>query len=361
MPYQLLSTFSNEIKTTQSEIVDVSKKFSSEDQKAAYYLIAERKADSLTNAMRIIANNRKKESHKDDEDPEPEIETQPKLPGRNEHGALIALPEKVTMRMVKIKPEHMFQNEDDENAWLLCDINVDGIKLGCSVYYEDVNGNFIFELPNVENLIIDFNEVFQTMTPIVSYRPVENEYLAFTRTFPIEEWNDFVESRFPDLMIDKEPEDPKELDIPANQKPVPEAESSKESDDTVEEDNENNIDTNFTSTLDINNEKKDLKTERIERYLNNDPFAKQIVNIIRQNPNIEVHQITIMLNMPVPDTGTLGSRILAESNNEAEVNKICNSLVALGFLESNMTEEEIIDEDRNLKYTEKHTTYKIKE
>ena len=123
--------------------------------------------------------------------------------------------------MVKIKPEHMFQNEADEYMWLQCDIKVEGKQLDCVVSPKDFKDNFIFKLPNVENLIIDFNEVFQTMTPIVSYRPVENEYLAFTRTFPIEEWNDFVESRFPDLMIDDEPEEP---DIPANQKPEPELE-----------------------------------------------------------------------------------------------------------------------------------------
>ena len=129
-----------------------------------------------------------------------------KEPERNEQGVLVALPEKVRMQMVKIKPEHLFKNKDDGKFWLQCDIKVDDKQLGCSVYYEDVNGNFIFELPNVENLIIDFNEIFPTMTPIVSYRPVENEYLSFNRTFPFSEYDDFLESRFPDLMIDDKPE-----------------------------------------------------------------------------------------------------------------------------------------------------------
>jgi hypothetical protein len=138
-----------------------------------------------------------KDAIKDVKPPEPV-----KGPERNEHGALIALPEKVTMRMVKIKPEHMYKNEDNEYKCLLCDINVDSTRREkCYVFPLENENNFMFRLPNVKNLVIDFSDIFKIMTPIFSYRQVEEENLEFTRIFPIKQWNDFVESRFPDLIM----------------------------------------------------------------------------------------------------------------------------------------------------------------
>lgn len=115
-----------------------------------------------------------------------EVEPEPQPP-RNEHGAFIALPDHMNMLVYKIRPRHMFQNEDNEYKWLQCEIKVYDKILNCSISLGDLVNDFVFVLPNVENLIIDFNEVFKTMTPIVSYRPVDNEYLAFTRSFPSEE------------------------------------------------------------------------------------------------------------------------------------------------------------------------------
>lgn len=205
MPYQLLSTFSNEIKTTQSEIVDVSKKFSSEDQKAAYYLIAERKADSLTNAMRIIANNRKKENGIVAPPVEENDPSKPTLPETNEHGAQYAYPESITMRIIKIKRGHLYS----KGKSLKCDIIVDDKQFVCCIAPLEGENVFSFKLPNIENLLIDFNALFHSLTPIFSHLPIEKEYLDLAMVLSHQEWNAFIQEHFPDLII----EEPKKVDL----------------------------------------------------------------------------------------------------------------------------------------------------
>jgi hypothetical protein len=198
-PYELLSTFSNEIKTTQSEIVDVSKKFSSEDQKAAYYLIAERKADSLTNAIKIVAKNRKRENGIVAPPLEENDPSKPTQPETNEHGAQYAYTQHVDMNMVKIKPEHIYNSDKS----LKCDIDVDGKRFVCCISSLDNENVFSFKLPNIENLLIDFNSLFHSLTPIFSHLPIDKEYLDLPMILSHQDWNAFVQERFPDLIIEE--------------------------------------------------------------------------------------------------------------------------------------------------------------
>jgi hypothetical protein len=105
-PYALLSTFSNEIKTTNTEIIAVSNNYSSEDQEAAYNLIKEKKAPSLTMAMNILGRSRKKKSDEDAGGTKTETEHESEQPEKNAHGVYSLIPEPASF--VKVTLENLY-------------------------------------------------------------------------------------------------------------------------------------------------------------------------------------------------------------------------------------------------------------
>lgn len=159
-----------------------------------------------------------------------------KEPERNEDGALIVTPEKVTMRVVQVTPESISAIESlpGERA-LKCDIDVDDKRESCYIslpkhrnnflyefpYYKEVLMNFHFELPNIENLILDLRNIFPSMTPIVSYLPTEGKYIYFNHSFSVEQWNNFVKERCPQMIIQEEPEKQEEPDKPKEEPEEP--------------------------------------------------------------------------------------------------------------------------------------------
>jgi hypothetical protein len=160
MPYQLLSTFSNEIKTTQSEIVDVSKNFSSEDQKAAYYLIKEKKADSLTKAMNILGKSRQKKSKEDAGDNEHgEDGKEPEQRQKNAYDKYNASPEPFETSIIRVQKKHIY----DHANGLQCDVEIGKKVQNCHISH--VQGKISTSLTGSEIHLAPFRFKHLTWIP----------------------------------------------------------------------------------------------------------------------------------------------------------------------------------------------------
>jgi hypothetical protein len=170
---------------------------------------------------------------------EENIETEPEQPPqKNEHGVYSIIPEPVKASFVKVKEENLYEFNGD----LLCVISIGQKECDCLITpVTGEDNNFFFKLPNVKYLIVDYSSIFESMLPIVVDSTDEQEYFTCFRTFPDEEWNTFVESRFPQLVRKKQ--ESVEIEIQSEKESQNVDETQKDSVDEIE--TVNKIDKSF--------------------------------------------------------------------------------------------------------------------